>query len=378
MKLISTLNFKGGVGKTTVTWLLARYLVERRGKNVLVMDADPQMSLTTAVELTETTGMLDVRFNGWHKEAKEKGVTLHQLLLQYSQSGGISMSESPLYMHRPNLYLLPSDEEVYWYDLEAPRAQDLRGFMGSLAKSIEEQGDLPQFDYCLADCPPAFNSLSFSVVAHSDLVLIPINPDVFASKGVMIMLGGLKKRLQPLPPFLVFMNRARGRVDKITGQPKLTRESSNFLNNDVATAIDSVREPGVSVKLLREVFILERKGIRDALPGTVRIPPDLENYFARLWDEIEASYFQTNPKPKVEQMSPDALKQDYGQLQIQFGEKGSKAVQEFVRGHSSAYLDAFIKANTLPIPTKASKQAVEEGLVSCLAQRRVITRRSQE
>jgi len=185
MKLISTLNFKGGVGKTTVTWLLARYLVEMRGKSVLVMDADPQMSLTTAVELLEA-GVWEERFSKWNKEAKAKGITLYRLLSDYAQSGSISLAEFPFYVHRPNLFLLPSNEELYWFDLEAPKAQDLRGFMGALLKLISSGEELPEFDYCFADCPPAFNSLSFSVVSHSDLVLIPINPDVFASHGVSI------------------------------------------------------------------------------------------------------------------------------------------------------------------------------------------------
>ena len=373
MKLISTLNFKGGVGKTTVTWLLARYLVEMKGKKVLVMDTDPQMSLTTAVELLEMTGTLDVRFNDWYKKVKEKGATLYQLLLQYGQSRSISISESPFYVHRPNLYLLPSDEEVYWYDLEAPKAQDLHGFMDCLLKAIEEQSDLPKFDYCFADCPPAFNSLSFSVVSHSDLVLIPVNPDVFASSGVRIMLGGLKRRMQPLPPFLVFMNRAKSRMDRMTGHPTLTRESSNFLNKDVAIVVDAQREAGVSLRLLRDVFIPERKGIKDALAARRRIPPDLENYFAELWDEIEARYFHTNTAPKVEKLSGHELEQDYEHLVIQFGKQGNKAVHEFVQGHSSVYLNEFIKANNLPIPTKASKQAIKEGLVSCLVERRIIT-----
>ena len=147
MKLISTLNFKGGVGKTTITWMLARYLVERRGKNILVMDTDPQMSLTTAVELLEEQGVWDVRFENWHKEAKARKATLYQLLLQYNKSGNVSIDESPFYMHRSNLYLLPSDEEIYWYDLEAPKAQDMRGFMGSMLKCIAGVSDLPEFDY---------------------------------------------------------------------------------------------------------------------------------------------------------------------------------------------------------------------------------------
>gem|GEM_PF-444664 len=372
MKLISTLNFKGGVGKTTITWLLARYLVEMKGKTVLVMDTDPQMSLTTAVQLLES-GMWEERFSNWHKETKKKKNTLYHLLFQYGQSNDISTMEMPFYIHRPNLYLLPSDEELYWYDLEAPRAQDLRGFMGCLLKSVEEQSDLPNFDYCLADCPPAFNSLSFSVVSHSNLVLIPINPDVFASKGVMIMLMGLKRRMQPLPPFLVFMNRAKSRTDKMTGQPTLTRESSDFLNNDVAPAVDIQREAGISINLLRDIFVPERKGIKDALAARRRIPPDLENYFAELWDEVETRYFRTNTVSKVERLAVEELKQDYLELQAQFRESGNIAVEAFTKGHSSVYLDEFIKANTLPIPTKASKKAVEEHLLSCLAQRRIIT-----
>jgi chromosome partitioning protein len=373
VKLISTLNFKGGVGKTTVTWLLARYLVERREKKVLVLDADPQMSLTTAVELLEV-GIFEERFNNWYKEVKEKKANLYQLLLEYGQSGSIPTTESPFYIHRPNLYLLPSDEELYWYDLEALKAQDLRGFMGSLLKSMEERADFPKFDYCLADCPPAFNSLSFSVVSNSDLVLIPINPDVFASKGVEIMLSGLKKRLQPLPPFLIFMNRARARVDRMTREVKLARESSDFLNS-VTSIVELEKREAIPVSLLRQVFIPERKGIKDALAATRLLPPDLETYFKELWNEIETQYFQPNTAPKVEGLSVDALKGDYEQLKVEFTREGGKAVQEFVRAHSSVYLDEFIKANTLPIPTKASKQAVEEALVSSLAQWRVITRR---
>jgi len=372
VKLISTLNFKGGVGKTTVTWLLARYLVERRDKKVLVLDADPQMSLTTAVELLEV-GIFEERFNNWYKEVKEKKANLYQLLLEYGQSGSIRTTESPFYIHRPNLYLLPSDEEVYWYDLEAPKAQDLRGFMVSLLKSMEERTDFPNFDYCLADCPPAFNSLSFSVVSNSDLVLIPINPDVFASKGVEIMLRGLKKRLQPLPPFLVFMNRARARVDRMTREVKLARESSDFLNT-VTSVVELEKREAIPVNLLRRVFIPERRGIKDALAATRLLPPDLEAYFKELWNEIETQYFQPNAAPKVERLSVDALKGDYEQLKAEFIREGGKAVQEFVRGHSSNYLNEFIKANTLPMPTKASKAATEETLVACLAQWRVITR----
>lgn len=372
MKVISTLNFKGGVGKTTVSWLLARYLVEMKNKKVLVIDADPQMSLTTAVQLLES-GLWDTRFNEWYKEVKRKEATLYCLLERYGHSASVTCKQSPFYEHRPNLYLLPSDEALYWYDLEAARAKDLQAFMGAFLRFVESQTKLPKFDYCFADCPPAFNSLSFSIVCHSDLVLIPINPDVFASRGVRIMLDGLKHRLENPPPFLVFMNRAKSRTDRLTGQPILTRESSNFLNNDVAPVVDAEREAGVTIVLLRDVYIPERKGIKDALASRGRrIPPDLENYFAELWDEIENRFMQPVSSIKTESLSPDRLRDDYAELIKAFGDRGRSAVEQFIGDHSSTYLDAFIKANSLPIATKASKQDVLDGLVSCLAERKVI------
>ena len=56
MKGVATVNFKGGVGTTTVTWLLAKYAAEK-GKKVLVVDIDAQMSLTLSVQLQESGAM---------------------------------------------------------------------------------------------------------------------------------------------------------------------------------------------------------------------------------------------------------------------------------------------------------------------------------
>ena len=187
------------------------------------------------------------------------------------------------------------------------------------------------------------------------------------------MLRGLKTHLQPLPPFMVFMNRARSRVDRMTGKPTLSKESSEFLNRDVAAAVDVQRDVGISITLLRDVFIPERKGIKDALAARRRIPPDLENYFAELWDEIETRYFLVKTAAKVENLSEDALRIAYEQLAKEFTKKGNEAIKEFVQTHSSAYLDRFIRANTLAIPSKASKKVVEEGLLSHFAERRIIT-----
>lgn len=276
MQVIATLNFKGGVGKTTVTWLLARYLVDRKSKTVLVIDADPQMSLTTAVYIHES-GQWEYRF-GRHREQSSG---LLPVLKQHvaGKLVGSSIDDSLLYQHGGGLYVIPGDEELYWYDLESPPAAELRDFLASFLKACGRKPDFPAFDYCLVDCPPAFNSLSFSVVHGCDVVLVPINPDVFAAKGLQIILRGLRPRLESLPKFIVFMNRAK------TFRGGLTKESQRFLN-EAALVADSESTANMSVTLLPDFFIPERKGIKDALAGR-RLAPDLETYLAELWDRVE-------------------------------------------------------------------------------------------
>jgi len=286
MKVISTLNFKGGVGKTTVTWLLGRYLSERQMKSVLVIDADPQMSLTTAVQLLDS-GYWDERYRTWRDASKNKGKTLHQALKNFSSSGKLDfpIDADYFYQQRKDLQLLPSDDELYWFELESSNTKGLQGFMPELLKARQNISGMPPLDYCIIDCPPAFNSLSFSAVSCSDIVIMPINPDVFASLGVGIMLNGLRTRLTKLPKFVIFMNKAKVRRDPKTTEYKLTKEGQGFLD-DVAFVAGDFSKIGVPVRILRDFWIPERVDIKRSLAGR-RLPPDMETYFAELWDFIQ-------------------------------------------------------------------------------------------
>ena len=63
MKSIATINFKGGVGKTTASCWPARYVAEKMNKRVLIVDIDAQMSLTLALQLDEDKGTLNKNLN---------------------------------------------------------------------------------------------------------------------------------------------------------------------------------------------------------------------------------------------------------------------------------------------------------------------------
>ena len=71
-KTIATINFKGGVGKTTVTWCLGDLISTYGNSNALLFDLDAQMSLTQAITLNED-GSLYRKFSDWSDRSKNKG-----------------------------------------------------------------------------------------------------------------------------------------------------------------------------------------------------------------------------------------------------------------------------------------------------------------
>ncbi len=172
MKIIATVNFKGGVGKTTLTWLLACYAPQ--SNCVLVVDADAQMSLTTAMGLAEETGRWSSsEFENWYEQHKAKKKTLFDAIEKFTD----------------NLWFIPSTPDLYWTTLEVFNREAMQGFIPAFLRKLSRANFLPRFNYCFFDCPPSFSYLSYSILTNCDLMLVPVNPDVFADKGLSILLG---------------------------------------------------------------------------------------------------------------------------------------------------------------------------------------------
>jgi chromosome partitioning protein len=72
MKTIATINFKGGVGKTTITWALANVVAQEPSKTSLMFDLDAQMSLTQAIALNEDGNPSKISRRGMTKLRKKR------------------------------------------------------------------------------------------------------------------------------------------------------------------------------------------------------------------------------------------------------------------------------------------------------------------
>jgi len=214
MKSIATVNFKGGVGKTTITWLLAKYVAEKKVRKVLVVDTDAQMSLTLAVQLQESGAMYG-EFEDWYEnQHQQRNKTILNALEKYDTMVGghfdFPIDSAFIYQMSSNLHFVPSVVDLYWQELDVFDREKVKHFVRALLGKIEHSRTF-NYDYVFFDCPPNFTALSYSVLSCSSLILIPINPDVFASRGIGLMIDGLRDRVQPWPnPQVgVFMNKAK-------------------------------------------------------------------------------------------------------------------------------------------------------------------------
>ncbi len=282
-KTIATINFKGGVGKTTITWCLGDVLSTYSDAKVLLFDLDAQMSLTQAIALNEDTGRLEDRFGHWYQTAVDRKKTIFDALDAFCRPGthfDFPVGFDVVYQLNDRMHFVPSVEDLYWQELEVFDRDQVKDFIRRLLGKVTNSPRLPQYDYVLFDCPPSFTLLSYSVLACCDLILIPVNPDFFASRGVALILNSLKMRIEPypLPRIGVFMNKTKTR-----GGP--TNES-RFYMREVASACSMVATQQKIRAKFFESYVRERVGIKRAITGG-GVPSDLVSDFQGLWRECQ-------------------------------------------------------------------------------------------
>jgi chromosome partitioning protein len=280
-KTIATINFKGGVGKTTVTWCLADTLSTYSDASVLMFDLDAQMSLTQAIGLNEDKGTLYPAFQSWYEKSVKDRRTIFDAIDQYTKPGthfDFPIGYDFIYQVSDALHFVPSVEDLYWLELEVFDRDQMKDFMRRLLGKVAHSGKVADYDYVLFDCPPSFTLLSYSVLSCCDLVLIPVNPDFLASRGVSLLLNSLKMRIEPhpTPRIAVFMNKAKTRVSP-------TNETRFYMREIEQICGRISEEQGIRATFFMDAWVRERVGIKRAISGG-GVPPDLVPDFQRLWD----------------------------------------------------------------------------------------------
>lgn len=165
----SIANQKGGVGKTTTTIALAGLLSEKN-KRVLLIDTDPHASLTTYLNFNSDV-LPGTLFD----------------LFQFQSITHDTVSPLILKTKYKNLDLLPSHISLATLD----RAMGNRSGMGLvLKKALHSLAD--EYDHALIDCPPVLGVMMVNALAASDRILIPVQTEFLAMKGLERMVRTLE------------------------------------------------------------------------------------------------------------------------------------------------------------------------------------------
>lgn len=172
-RIISVVNHKGGVGKTTTTLNLGKSLA-RSGQKVLLIDMDAQANLSQSLKVEQPeSSIYNVISEG---------------------------SKTPIHQVDENFYLIPSDLDLSKAEMELQSA--VNGYF-RLRKSLKEIDH--DYDFILIDCPPSLGVLTINALMAATDVLICVQSEYLALKGLNTILELIDNIREDLHPDLNIM-----------------------------------------------------------------------------------------------------------------------------------------------------------------------------
>lgn len=165
-KIVSVVNQKGGVGKTTTAVNLAA-AVGILGKKVLLVDADPQGNTTS----------------GYGINKKEIGVSTYELLV-----GNGKAENAVIHTEYKNVDIIPASIDLAAAEVDLIEVEHREAQLKIGLSVVREK-----YDYIFIDCPPSLGLITINALNASDTVLVPIQCEYFALEGLSQLMATVRQ-----------------------------------------------------------------------------------------------------------------------------------------------------------------------------------------
>ena len=179
-KVIAITNQKGGVGKTTTTVNLGVGLAQE-GKRVLLIDADPQGSLTLSLGF-KNPDTLDVSL----------ATVMDALIRDVEPEPGMGIIH-----HDEGIDLLPSNIELSGVETRLINTMSREFVLKSYLDTVRSR-----YDYILIDCMPSLGMMTINALVAADSIIIPSQPSYLSTKGLNLLLQSVSKVKRSINPKL--------------------------------------------------------------------------------------------------------------------------------------------------------------------------------
>ncbi|MBT7072989.1 MAG: ParA family protein [Anaerolineae bacterium] len=252
MKVLSCSNQKGGTGKTTTAQNVG-YILAEQGLRILLIDNDPQSSLSRSTGIHDASGRSMAQVYGGIK------------------AGKLSIKSGARDLGKGKPWIMPSDIELSFSEMQI---NSRIGRERILSKALESVRD--DFDLVLIDCPPSMGWLTLNALGASDAVLVITQPQAVDLRGVALFLDTLETLRDELNPDLELMGILVTFFDsRITHHKEALKE------------IEREGLPLLPVQIGRSIRVAEAAGA--GLPVTEFAPnnPQAKNYH-KLAEEVRS------------------------------------------------------------------------------------------
>ena len=223
-RVVAVCNQKGGVGKTTTTINLGAALAEF-GRRVLLVDFDPQGALSVGLGI----------------QPHELDATVYNLLMER----GARAEDVVIKTSVADMHLLPSNIDLSGAEVQLVHEVGREFVLAGVLEPL-----LPEYDIVLIDCQPSLGLLTVNALACADGVLVPLECEYFAMRGVALLTETIDKVSRRINPRLAMDGLLATMFDSRTlhSREVLTRVVDRFGDTVFHTVISrTVRFPDATV-----------------------------------------------------------------------------------------------------------------------------------